>query len=241
MKAFHLLINFWAQIAKAQRMFHKVIFGLQLFQVLVPWNLQISNGRSDCPLLQPTFHFVNEEWIFMRTSMSVLVQPRNCQRIWGGQKQSLLCLSPLPLLPAVSRRMAASWREPWNPLSKITMCRELGGLEIFYQWLFWGVDSCMVFMLSRGRGRNPSVWETARRSAGDSWEICLKGLSVRELKYTPDNPKFPCPKWDLPCWPQSRRCPRSSQAQRLEHPLLQDLLLLLLWSSELGNVFIGMD
>lgn len=132
MKAFHLLINFWAQIAKAQRMFHKVIFGLQLFQVLVPWNLQISNGRTDCPLLEPTFHLINEEWIFLRTFMSVLAGPCPTQKLSKGLRRTKAkpaLFEPLP--SATSRRMAENWREPWSPLSKITMCRELGDYKSF--------------------------------------------------------------------------------------------------------------
>lgn len=59
----------------------------------------------------------------------------------------------------------------------------------------------MVLMLT-GRGeRSPSVWETARRSLGNSRKIHLKELRVTELKYPPDKPQTAT--WDLPCCAQS--------------------------------------
>lgn len=93
----------------------------------------------------------------------------------------------------------------------------------------------------QGEGKGaPSVWEAARRFVGDSCKIHSKELSVGELKHPSDNPKFPCPTWDLSCCPQSSTgggcagdAPGAPSSARMEHSLLQDLLILLLWSSEL--------
>lgn len=105
MKAFNLLINFWAQIAKAQRMFHKVkrqFFGLGIFQVLVPWNLQIRSGRIDWPLLEQTFNFINEGWIFMRTPMSVIAGLCPTQKLSKGLRRT-------KAKPALSRQKGWSF------------------------------------------------------------------------------------------------------------------------------------
>lgn len=91
MKEFHLLINFWAQNAKAQRMFHKVkrqFFGLGIFQVLVPWNLQIRSGRINWPLLEQTLNLINEGWIFMRTFMSVIAGLCPTQKLCKGLRRT---------------------------------------------------------------------------------------------------------------------------------------------------------
>lgn len=191
---------------------------------------------------------------FHECSCQVHVQPRNCLKVWGGQKQSLLCFRPFPLV--VSSRMDANWRARKSPLQDHNV-QGVWGLEIFYQWLFWGFGSCMVLKLSRERGKEPQCvghsqeicwgfledplegteWESwnipqivmvlASFSARVTQILCLDSAFINpgsntKKKRKQENeqqisPKFPCPKWDLPCCPQGRwecrRCPRSSQAK----------------------------